>query len=314
MASQPTLTILPPGPQTREEHFPAKRIHAVEAKYTPTGWDSTRLSFSDYGRMHIAARGRSSNTVHCRTGVPEWALDDEQTREVITRYLEYRNYLAPALDKTYEERLARVNEASARQFPAGMQLLKSRLDRRVSDVEIMNADTKLVLEQRGFPALVSAVVYMSYRLNYDSVEVCKETGVKPPHVRILLYRLNKVAKDIEQGFVHKQGQRNGAIFYDYSDDMIDAVVCARRHGDTWKQIAEALGDGFKAYLVRAAYTQYLPKEVLRPKRKWTPERLAEVAKLRKKGWTYRRIAAKLGITGAALMTGWRNYRIKCNSK
>jgi hypothetical protein len=46
---------------------------------------------------------------------------------------------------------------------------------------------------RGLPAIMSAVVYCYYRLGWDSTTIAEEFGIKPPHVRIVLYRLNQLA-------------------------------------------------------------------------------------------------------------------------
>jgi transposase-like protein len=298
MATQPRITICPPGPQTEhfdDVQFDMRHPHAVSARYTPTGWDSTGLSFNDYSRCHVTKR---SNKGSKHRPIPQWALDDAKTKEVIIRYLEYRNYLPAATDKSYEERLATVNAAATKRIQEFTDNLKRFYRNGTGDTEIQNMDTKIVLERKGMHALVAAVVYFSYRLNYDSPSVYKETGVKPPHVRIILWRCNKIAKEIEQGLPHRKNQKN--YRHDHSQETVDAIREARKYGDTWAEIAEAMGIkcAYQSYGQYTADIRPLVRRRRRPvvrRRKWTPEVIAKVEICLELGLSYKRIAKRLGV-------------------
>ena len=157
----------------------------------------SHITFNDYSRMHVM-----SKRVHkyFRGAAPEWVINDHKFREVVVRYLEQRNYIAPQPHKSYEERLAAVDAAARKNYlPRYRALLDRLVNKSVSPVEVQNVDTKIVLEERGFAAIVVAVAYGYYRRGLNSVELANELGMKPPHVRILLYRLRAVAHQIESG-------------------------------------------------------------------------------------------------------------------
>ena len=61
--------------------------------------------------------------------------------------------------------------------------------RKKLEQEIENYDTQV--RTAGIEK-VAAAVYLYYRAALNSVGVAAETGMKPPHVRILLYRLQQV--------------------------------------------------------------------------------------------------------------------------
>ena len=62
------------------------------------------------------------------------------------------------------------------------------------EVEIEGLDTYLRYTRNGGAGVLAQVVYLYYRVGLDSVGVADETGLKPPHVRQLLYRMNEVWK------------------------------------------------------------------------------------------------------------------------
>jgi hypothetical protein len=211
----------------------------------------TGLSFQDIGRMHCVRR---SQAVKRRKGTPIWALNDASLREVICRYLEHRYYLPSAPHKSFEERLAICKAEASKSIPRYVELLDSLLDRQESlrSVEIQNVDSKIVLERRGFPAIVCAVVYQSYRLGWSSTQVAAETGMKPPHVRILLYRLGRVWADMQSGRQDKhfalpesrllppEPKKRGRRRI-WTQDNAQALRLLRTSGCTWKQCGEVFG-------------------------------------------------------------------------
>ena len=64
------------------------------------------------------------------------------------------------------------------------------------EVEIEGIDTFLrYTEQDGGAGVLAASVYLYYRAGMDSVGVGEELGLKPPHVRQILWRLNETFKN-----------------------------------------------------------------------------------------------------------------------
>lgn len=58
------------------------------------------------------------------------------------------------------------------------------------EIQIQNIDTDLVLTEKGHAEVIVAVVYLYYRLGWDSVTVAEQLGLKSPHVRQVLARLH----------------------------------------------------------------------------------------------------------------------------
>ena len=63
------------------------------------------------------------------------------------------------------------------------------------EIQIQNVDTDIVLTARGHAEIIAAVVYLYYRMGYDSVTVAELLALKSPHVRQVLARLHATARD-----------------------------------------------------------------------------------------------------------------------
>jgi hypothetical protein len=133
-----------------------------------------------------------------------WALNDGLLREVIVRALEQRAQVRQT-DGELLMRLKRAQDAIRAQRKYRItdfwRLQRRFLRRKRPECklrirrEIENLDTYLrTTANDGGAALMAAVVYFYHRCGLDSVEVGRETGIKPPHVRQLLYKLNRIAK------------------------------------------------------------------------------------------------------------------------
>jgi hypothetical protein len=153
--------------------------------------------------MHVNSRalfaGRKLET-------PTWALNDAQLREVIVRALETRAHLA-IRDGDLATRLkrAQVEIRAQRQYQiADFWRIQKRCLRRKRPQciarwrrEIENLDTYLrTTANDGGAALLAACVYFYYRVGLDSVAVGREVGIKPPHVRQIIWRLNRIAEQL----------------------------------------------------------------------------------------------------------------------
>lgn len=79
------------------------------------------------------------------------------------------------------------------QLPLDADIAREYLaEKRLHDLEIQiqNIDTDIVLTERGHAEIIAAIVYLYYRLGWDSVTVAEQLGLKSPHVRQVLARLH----------------------------------------------------------------------------------------------------------------------------
>jgi hypothetical protein len=77
-------------------------------------------------------------------------------------------------------------------LPFGVEYNKKLVESdrlRELEVEIEGLDTYLRYTRTGGADVLAAIVYLYYRAGLDSVGVAIELGLKPPHVRQLLWRL-----------------------------------------------------------------------------------------------------------------------------
>lgn len=87
------------------------------------------------------------------------------------------------------------------------QMLTHKLARDWS-IEIEGLDTLLrYTEKDGGAATVAAVAWLYYRVGMDSVGVGSELGLKPPHVRQILFRLHETAEKLWPS----QAEGNGGV-------------------------------------------------------------------------------------------------------
>jgi hypothetical protein len=173
----------------------------IYARRTREGWNSTGIGWDDYARMGVHTHKLFSQR---RLETPTWALDDLKLREVIVTAMEQRAQLRTR-DGDLATRLKRAQaeiRAQREHQIADFWRIQKRCLRRKRPTciahwrrEIENLDTYLrTTAQDGGASLLAAVVYFYYRVGMDSVDVSKEVGIKPPHVRQIIYRLNKIAK------------------------------------------------------------------------------------------------------------------------
>jgi hypothetical protein len=165
------------------------------------------IAFSDFERMHaFTPRAPGSGR---RFQTPEWAHNDTKLRELLVFFLERRAGCRKPQTGTHAERLARAKARLAARKP-GMVATLEKLCREYVAVkkedpssprakklqeEIENLDT--VLRFNNAPeAMVAGVVMHYYRLGSNSVETAAALGMKPPHVRVIVHRLNQVWEEM----------------------------------------------------------------------------------------------------------------------
>jgi hypothetical protein len=166
-------------------------------------WESPCLDFADYQRCYTASHKLNSGR---KSTPPSWAQDDKKLRSVLVRYIEVRAGLRPQQTGSEAERiiyaeailrsalprceakLTELSQAYVRQKNAGYP---AEALRRLA-INIENLDTVIRFNnQIAAKTLMAAHLY--FRCGLNSKEVSDEIGMKPPHVRVLLYRMRTVA-------------------------------------------------------------------------------------------------------------------------
>jgi hypothetical protein len=196
--------VRPPSPnrgKMTDLHFDPWQFSGIRAyPVSPT----SGITYSDYGRMHCE---QHDNSRERRLPTPLFALNDEILRELLVVYMEGRVGIHDP-HGTLIERKERARQVALSQLPR----LNARLDsmnRRYVEaqrnhapaerlkelqIEIEILDTQIRTSREGGMALIAAICYLYHRLHLDSVGVAAELGIKPPHVRATLWRLNEIWK------------------------------------------------------------------------------------------------------------------------
>jgi hypothetical protein len=172
------------------------------AGYRP--WPTTsRIDFTDFQRMHterhtLFGSGRKLPT-------PPWVLDNEQLQLVIVEYLERRAHqrtsgtlterLQAARNKIFSQRvvLQRILETLSEEY----RTTEDPIRKRALQTQLENVNTRLRVDARGAAPTVLACAYLYYRDGLTSVEVSHILGVSPQCVRQMIYRLNRIAADLQ---------------------------------------------------------------------------------------------------------------------
>lgn len=265
----------------------------------------SRIAFSDYERMHTARRKVQRGR---RLDAPSWATNDKELREVVLRYCERRFYLrlGNKLNEvnplTNEQRLAQIRDKELKWAERCRENLLGLLARKKAepnntrlDIDIQNADSQILIARRGVAAIAVAIVYLYYRLGWDSPEIAQELGIKPPLVRQTLARLHNAAE--------------GKIYYCRKEQRIkqarDEMGRVRDLFRKLKRIVDATErHSTEEELKRIAAGISRPKQ----SRCWTLDRLRFIYFLRLEGKSWDSIAPKLGIRhGASLQRGFDFY-------
>lgn len=219
-------------PQFDPYAFAGRRTKAVSAE--------SCLSYQDFGSMHIQRRKAKHER---RLPTPKWSATDAGIRDKVLHILERRFYLAEPVGLTDRERLERINEAARKRLPIAKSILQvatkryhemslaggsPELMRRLA-IEVQNRDTDLVLLKRGIAAVMISAVYKYYRLGWGSTQVANDLGIKPPMLRVWLYRMN--------GGVCK---RYATAKTSWPEAKMKALLMMRASGLRWDQCLKAM--------------------------------------------------------------------------
>jgi hypothetical protein len=217
---------------------------------------ATGISWQDFGAMQVQERRLFANR---RRSAPAWAVSDSLLQEVIVAYLETRAQIGTGTG-TLAERLARARESMSNQLPqlnATLDKLcheyvtvKDSARKQELQTQIESWDTQVRVAKN--PALLAAVVYFYYRVGLNSVGVAEELGLKPPHVRMLVYRMGEIAEELKKGIKVQSQPRRRRVVLGPKFVRFDTVVAAhlRKHGWVWRDIAEFLSIRSEGNLIR----------------------------------------------------------------
>lgn len=166
----------------------------------------TCIDYADYKNELHLEKGRSVFAGR-RLETPGWARNDRQLLAVVVRFMEVRCLSARRLPTgTMEERLQRAIKRQIASKPRMIETLDGMAKRYVAKknagkdsaslkrlaVQIENLDTRIRFLGKDH-LLALGVVYHYYRCGSDSVATGAALGIKSPHVRQILSRLNWAA-------------------------------------------------------------------------------------------------------------------------
>lgn len=184
-----------------------KAPQLVETSFTEDGFQTTGISWDDvHNGMHMTKAGKP---VQRRLQTPAWALNDELLREILLRFIEERALFRQPQTGTPAQRLLRAQARAAMHRAALIENITGlcheyvavkndgRNPARLKElaIAIENIDTQLRFLVNAHK-MALGVVYWYYRCGADSVETAAALNLKPPHVRMILWRLNKAAQKV----------------------------------------------------------------------------------------------------------------------
>ena len=309
------VTILPPAtfgysrggsaPTFDRCQFAGRRAKAVSAE--------TKLSFSDFGKMHLARREKQQIR---RLDTPDWAMKDSTLRKAVLAYLDRRFYLRNTGGMTDAERLWQVDREARRRLPRLKRILDGHLLRyhavakngasaetlRRLAIECQAADASIVMIEKGISALVIAAVFYYFRLGWTSVQIANALGVKPPMVRVWLYRIRHIADG--QPMLHCRSR----VKRSWSEWEIGRLRFMCELGLTHEQCAAALRIGISTVLLMCkAYFPQFSHSCCRRNRKWNARRVEALRSYLRGGLSLPDIARKMRCSYGSASFARRKY-------
>jgi hypothetical protein len=194
-----------------------KSRQAVSATFDSHGEAvSTGIAFSDYDRMATYKRGGSSGLKK----VPTWINSPETFREVVTRMVENRAFFQRtySLYGTHKDRISRAQLALNGQRDKLIAICDRLCEEYVQKLNAGADRTDLLglakkIEEKDSQiahiaqnaALVTSILFLSYRVGMNSTEVAAELKcVKPPLVRQIGHRARQIGDEIIGGKIHAE--------------------------------------------------------------------------------------------------------------
>ncbi len=288
------------SPHFDEYAFAGKRVRAVSQE--------SHLSFNDFGKMHVEFRVSHIK----RRKIVEWANDAATLRNVILTFLERRYNVTVPPGSTDLARVEAINFKAAADETNRKLVLEERLDaykealdrgdppRRIREleIEVQNSDSRARFDRRPVE-LTTSIVWLSYRLGWNSVQVAQELHILSPHVRIILYRLCKIAHDIETGRVYRpRRSRKGIKPRRWRRRELAKLWRLRAEGLSWQKCAVKLGRlsqaGNGSKLI-PLYKRFFERDASAGDR-WTCRQLEGLCVLRHCGKTWQECGKVYGLT------------------
>jgi hypothetical protein len=207
-----TVTKLPAAPPRFNLSFDKSAYIApqypVSVRKTKGGFRSTGIGWEDL--QHMSVRNSRCDNRPKQAAMPEWARHDKLIGELAVSFLENRIRLQPIAGATLKERRDRAMKELAALRPHYNVTLTNCCQRYVElkntnprdkrlrklEIQIENLDTQLLILDKSIGIIVS-IIYMYWRANMDSVGVALALGIKPPHVRTILCRLQSLWEKLQ---------------------------------------------------------------------------------------------------------------------
>lgn len=340
MPTAPQITYLPAAPPRRElfydQHLHIGGRYPVSARFGAGGEVySPGISFSDYGGMHT--ENHKLGTFR-KLERPKWAVDDALLQKLLVCYIEERAMVAST--GTPVERLAKAQKVITAKQRAKIGVLDRLCKEYVAlkqqatlcgeeakrltflSAQIETYDTCLRIDVNVAPTILGCV-YHYYRCGLSSVATATALGIKPPHVRQILWKLSRtwermqagrvvtcrVSIDIEQalelrlqGMEYKEiakrlGVSGAAVWHKLHEPRpLDPALAARflTEGRGWLFVMTYFGHDCRNNIRHAIARAGLTIPPVKAKRQ---SKLAQPArKLREAGLTYKAIAKRLGCS------------------
>ncbi len=321
-------------PSFDQNQFAGRRTKAVKATKTREGgWDTPGISFADFDSMHVHRR----MTQQRRLPAPQWALNDEGTRGVVLRFCEGHVGIRNG-SGTDAERMQAIRDKAKAILPNKEAQLEIALRQfhelngaqpegthRDFSIQVQNRDTQVQVLRRGLPELATAVVYLYYRLGWNSVAVAEQLKIKSPAVREWLFRMGKYAKGersgsgkcripltpwpkdkMQQLFVMRL---TGKTFQECSKEF---CVSAAAVGLRWRQ---AFGDLTVKQIKARAVCQRVGRAVKQKKararsdrlRAWDDDALRRLFILRACGFSFAQCGERFGRHPSGVQWIWKKH-------
>jgi hypothetical protein len=306
------------GEPSYDQHaFASHRVKAVAA--TPTaheGWNTTGISFADFSNgMHVHRR---KHTQERRLPCPPWSQNDVETRAAVLHYCEgYLNLRDHSGDDA--TRMQRIRDRVKVVLPMRERHLEIMLKQyhehgaqpgtRDFAVQVQNRDRQVFILRKGLPEVITAVVYLYYRLGWNSVAVAEQLGLTSCGVREILWRLNKRMKGEKVPFGKLRLPTTP-----WPKEMARKLFVSRLLGRSFTELTEEFGCSASSLMARwkaefgPLNVRQIKRNALRPRKhsgRWTDEALRRLFVMRACGLSFSQCAKRFGRHPSGVKRVWQ---------
>jgi hypothetical protein len=197
----PTVQLLPTEPRRPEVCFD---LHQFQRRADAVSAES-QISHADYLHMHAVQRAQQ----RYKGFIPKFAASDEKLRLVLSvaawRYC--HGGKIPYQDWVNLSELKRMADECFKRWQA--RTLDGLPD---AEKRMLERHRFCVEYAGGWLQLHATVAWLSWRLGYSSPQVAQQLWMAAPGVRMVLYRLNKIARSLGfETFAPKKYQSVGKV-------------------------------------------------------------------------------------------------------